>query len=359
MNKRINFLLIIATVVISLSSCKKDEEEKNIALTGKYIINYGSFTGAKSTITAFDENSDSTIQSAFEAVNNFSIVSNIQHANVFNNNIYFMGNNADEVMFVNKNSLEQTKNAITKDIVKPRFSVGEGNYLYVSCWGGDMWIDNSTSYIAKINITTNTVEEKIALPGGPEGLAIVNNKLYAALNYKDSIAVIDINNNDISYIATESTSSYFLKDNNDNLYVSLASYSPGDLTGLGYINTSNNTLVVYPLAGISANYANIMVANSDFSMIYVVASSWVEQNDGTWIQTGSIVPFNASTKTFDQNVFISGNGINGVAIDNNKLFVLVSPSATENGSMKAYNFDGTFIKEYATGIAPFMMLTVD
>ena len=55
-----------------------------------------------------------------------------------------MGNNTDEVFWVDDERFVQTENGISTDIVKPRFAAGFGNYLYVSCWGGDIWtLENS------------------------------------------------------------------------------------------------------------------------------------------------------------------------------------------------------------------------
>lgn len=322
-----------------------------------YIINYGSSSGDKATISAFDKYADVVTNSYYDLVNGVDIVSNVQYAYNFNGNIYLMGNNSDQVFWVDNKTFEQYSNGITTDIVKPRYCAGYGNYLYVSCWGGDIWTDENLSYIAKINITTNVVESKVALPGGPEGLAIVNNKLYAALNYKDSVAIVDLSNNVVSYIETPAVSSYFVKDNNDNLYVSLINtYSDySDNTGLGYINTATDQLeATYNLAGVSSSYVNMMAPNSDFSKIYVVTEG------ANWGDPGTVVEFDVASKSFGANRLIEGvAGLNGVAFYNDKIFCFVSESVTGNGMVKTYSPDGTFVKEYETGIAPFMLLTVE
>src|SRR5690606_2407650 len=143
--------------------------------------------------------------------------------------------------------------------VKPRFGVGNGNYIYVSCWGGDIWADETTSYIAKINLTTKTVEKKIVIPGGPEGLVIAKNKLFAALNYKDSVAVVDLPNDAISYIESRVVTSYFIREKSEKLYVSLVSnYSDfSDTTGIVNRNTTaNKQETTYNLTGFSTQLVN-------------------------------------------------------------------------------------------------------
>jgi hypothetical protein len=324
-----------------------------------YVINYGSYSGAKSTITAYDKYSDNIIPHYYNEVNGVYMVSNVQYAYNYNGNIYFMGNNPDGVFYVNNKSFEQTTNAITTDIIKPRYCVAEGDYLYVSCWGGDIWADENVSYIAKLNLTNNTVEKKIALPGGPEGLAIANNKLYAALNYKDSVAVIDIASETISYIETPAVSSFFIKDASNNLYVSLVStyndYSED--TGIGYINTSTDVLEAsYKLTGVSTSYVNILSANSDFSKLYVMTSAY----DANWNLSGAVAAFDVNSKSFDTNNLVEGvSGLNGIGFYNNQVLCFVSESTTNPGTMHFYEQDGTKAKEEFVGISPFMLLTVD
>lgn len=350
--------------LIAMNDGIQDEavETINVSSDLGYIINAGNWSGDKSTITAYDKHTDQVINGYYKSVNSVDIVSNIQFAYHYNENIYLLGNEVDEVFFVNAKTFVQTKNSITDDIVGPRYCQGYGNYLYVSCWGGNVWDDPTVSYIAKIDLTTNAVVHKIPLAGGPEGMAISNNKLYAALNYKDSVAIMDLTTEVVSYIALPDGNipSYFLKDNEDNLYVnlgrSLSDYTTQ--TGLGYINTTTDELdAVYALDGISSSsYVNVMSANPDFSKIYVMTSGF----DSNWNILGGIEIFDVSSKTFDSNAFISDvSGINGIGFYNDKVIVFIAPNVTGNGKMAAYNLDGTLHKEYETGIAPFMLLAVN
>ncbi|WP_372649632.1 PKD domain-containing protein [Draconibacterium sp.] len=331
----------------------------NVAADLGFIINYGSYSGDKSTITAYNKYTDEVVNEYYTSVNGVSMVSNVQYAYNYNGNIYMMGNNSDQVFWVNSKTFEQTSNAISEGIVKPRYCVGNDDYLYVSCWGGDIWNDESLSYIAKIDLSSNTVESTIALPGGPEGLEIANNKLFAALNYKDSVAVIDLNTEAVSYIETPAVSSYFLKDANENLYVSFVStYSDySESTGLGYINTDTNELVdTYVFPGVSTSYVNLLVSNNDFSKLYLMTSAY----DANYNLSGAVVVFDVETKSFDANNLIENvAGINGLAYYNDKLFTFVSESASGNGKVVTYSPDGTQLSEYTTGISPFMLLTVE
>lgn len=361
MKNKIQIFLLLAFTVLVFSACSDDDENppKPSEPSVSYIVNYGSYSGDKSTITAFNKETGDITHNYYTDVNGVAMVSNAQHALSYNGKVYFMGNNSDQIFRVDGVTFQQTEDPITADVVKPRFAVAEGKYLYVSCWGGDIWTDETLSYIAKVNIHTNEVEKRIALPGGPEGLAIAKDKLYAALNYKDSVAVMDMATDEFTYIETPAVSSYFVKDNSGNLYVSLVSTFSDftENTGLGYINTSNDKLeATYNLEGVSTSYVNILTPNDDFTKLYVMTSAY----DANWNLSGAVVEFDVATKTFASNNFIEGiSGLNGIGYYNDKLFTFVSESSTGSGKAVVYNNDGTLDTDFKTGISPFMLLTVD
>ena len=360
MKNKFKFLMLLAfTATVFVSCDNSDDLPEPTEPAVSYIINYGDYVGAKSTVTSFTKETGEAYTDFYKDVNGVAMVSNVQHAFSFNNKIYFMGNSSDQLFWVNGETFKQTENAITKDIIKPRFGVGNGNYIYVSCWGGDIWANETTSYIAKINLTTKTVEKKIAIPGGPEGMAIAKNKLFAALNYKDSVAVVDLSNDAVSYIATPAVTSYFVKDKNENLYVSLIStYSDfSDKEGIGYINTSSNKLeATYDLPGVSTSYVNILTSNKDLTKLYVMTSAY----DANWNLSGAVAIFNTNTKSFESKKLVEGiAALNGIAVYDDHNFCFGAENVTGNGSAKIYGEDGKFASEFETGIAPFMLLTVE
>jgi hypothetical protein len=358
-NKFYFLLMFLATSVLFVSCNNNDDQDEKQEPAVAYILNYGSYSGAKSTVTAYNSETDAVSTNYYKTSNNVEMVSNAQYAYSYKGKIYFMGNNTDQVFWVDGVTFKQTENGITMNIVKPRACAGNGNYLYVSCWGGDIWKDEKLSYIAKINLNSKTVEKKIALPGGPEGVVIANNKLYAALNYKDSVAVINLSTDAVSYIATPAVTSYFVKDKSDNLYVSLVStYSDfSDKDGIGYINTKTDKLdATYRLEGTSSSYVNIMAPNSDFSSLYVMTSAY----DANWKLSGAVAVFDVAAKSFKTKKFVEGiSGLNGLAFYNNTVFCFVGETVTGNGIAKAYKTEGAFIKDYQTGISPFMLFTVN
>ncbi len=357
MKKQINYfamLLLVAAVFTSCHETKITDPFPSAEIEGCYVVNYGSFGKGGASISKFDYNTDKITNGFYKSKNGSELLSNIQYVYSYNDSIFMIGNSTDQLITVNP-FFEQSLNGVTNDIANPRFCIAEGDYLYVSCWG-EMpdWSEMADTYIAKYKISTRTVEEKIALPGGPEGLEIANGKLYAALNFKDSVAVINLSTEAVSYIKTPAVTSYFVKDKSNNLYVTLISTfsDPSTETGIGYINTSTNKLdKTYKLTGVSSGYGSMIKADASFSKIYVVTSAY----DTNWNLTGAVNIFDVTNKKFEDDAFVKDiSGISGIAVNpkNSDVYVFASESTTSVGVMKIYSLSGDFVKDVKVGASP-------
>jgi hypothetical protein len=239
--------------------------------------------------------------------------------------------------------------------------VGYGDYLYISCWGASPdWDEMAGTYILKYNVVTKSVEKKIALAGGPEGLAVANGKLYAALNYKQAVAVMNLSTETFTYIETEAVSSYFLKDKSGNLYVTqISTYSdPSTATGLGYINTQTNEMTLYPLDNVSTSYASVFAFSKDYSKIYVIAADY----DANWNVVGGVRTFDVSAKAFKNDALVSNiTGINGVSANpvDGKIYVFVDKGTAVNGDMVIFSSGETKEATKEVGASPAMAVFLD
>jgi len=270
---------------------------------------------------------------------------------LYNNNLYIVSNSGDKIDIINAQSLKQEMNPIT-DVENPRFIVVDGNIAYVSCYGATP--DFSTmpdSYIAKIDLNSNAVVKKIEVPGGPEGLAIANGKLYVAINYANNVAVVNLLTDEVSYIEMPAVTSYFAADDADNLYVTMVNtYSnPTTEDGIAYINTQDNSVEAYTFNGISSNYASTIAFNADKTALFVATATY----DENWKLSGSVQRFDVANKTF--STFADNiSGINGVSVNpfNNDVYALVSPDATTAGRVYIYNSEAQEPDTIQAGLSP-------
>ncbi len=365
MKKFLSYFSILFFVLTMFSSCDKNDEPNPYSsdkVKGCYIVNYGSYGKGGASISKYDYATGTMTNNYYKTQNSgLELLSNIQYVYKFNDQIFMTGNAPDQLITVDP-LFVQAQNGVTDKFEKPRTCVASGDYLYVSCWGANPdYAAMANSYIAKYNIKTRTVEKKISLPGGSEGLEISNGKLYAALNYKKAVAVINLSTEAVTYIETPAVTSYFVKDKTGNLYVSLVnSYStPSQTTGLGYINTTTDKLTAtYPLANVSTEYASIMTTNNDYSKLYVITS----QYDANWNLSGAVSVFDMAIKTFSTQSQISSiSGLKGINVNpkDGNLYLFTGESVTGAGLLKIYKPTGEFVKQESVGASPAMAIFME
>lgn len=358
MKKLTFYFLSLFISLFFITGCNTDEIDDLFPsglIQGCYIINYGNYGKGGASISKYEYQTDVLTNFYYRLQNNDNeLLSNIQYAYPYKDSIFFIGNSADQLITVNPLMI-QSKNGVSDQLDNPRFCVASGDYLYISCLGANPdWSKMPDTYVAKFNIKSNSVEKTIAVPGGPEGMEVANGKLFVALNYKDSIAVIDLNSEMVSYIETPAVTSYFVKDNNENLYVTLISTFNNftNETGLGFINTKTNKLeTTYPLDNISSSYGSVFKPNANFTKLYVITSAY----DANWNLSGAIAEFDVASKKFNTNVLVGNiSGVSGLAVNpkDNNVYVFSAQSATGAGLMEIYSTNGDFVKDYSVGAFP-------
>jgi hypothetical protein len=355
--KKLAFILILfsAFAFVACDNNTIEDPFPGELVEGCYIVNYGNYGSGGASISKYDYNTGEMTNFYNEQQNGGrEFLSNIQYAYPYKDSIFLIGNSVDQLITMNP-LLIQTKNGVTDQLNNPRFCVASGDYLYISCLGANPdWSKFPGSYIAKFNIKNNSVEKTIGLPGGPEGMEVANGKLFVALNYRDSIAVIDLKSEQISYIPTPAVTSYFVKDKSENLYVTLVStYTNFSTeTGLGYINTKTSKLEsVYNIDNVSSSYGSVIQPNSAFTKIYVITSAY----DANWNLTGAVKEFNVASKSFNTNNLVSGiSGVSGIAVNpyDDNVYVFSAPTVTGAGKMDIYSSSGSLQKSHAAGASP-------
>lgn len=353
MKKIRNFMFFVAVTATVFVSCTKDDEDDLSKEYSKvaYIVNYGNYSGSKSEISIYDTDSSSITHDAYKAANSVDFTSNIESMSIHEDIAYFMSNNGDKIDIVDAKTLVASVNPISTDITKPRYFAAEGNTAYISCWGDvNDWSVMANSYIAKIDLSTKAVT-KIALPGGPEGVIITGDKLYAALITTKKIAVIDLLSNDISYINTLAIPYHFVIDEDGYLWASMVStYTVPvglDSVGLTQIDpATNRVLANVNFSSIGSN--GFIHISSDKKTVYVFGKE-------AWPGTAStIYSVDVTSHTLSNSALISGEKFNGFGVnpENDNIYVLISPGATEKGSLKIYNSEGSLLDEEETGVCP-------
>jgi len=344
-------VLFLSTVFVS---CSDDDGPINPVVEYDrvaYIVNYGGYGKSNGEISTYDIEKETINQDSYKVANAVDFTSNIESISIHEDVVYLMSNAGDKIDILDAKTLKAIDNPISEDITKPRHFVAEGNMAYISCWGNvDDWNVVANSYIAKIDLTTREIT-KIALPGAPEGLIIVNNKLYTGLCTTNKVAVIDLSTDAISFIEVPAVPQQFVIDHNGTIWVSLVSkYSTPfteDKLGVAAINPATDEVVSevnFPKMG-SNGFIHI---SSNKETIYALgAEAW----PGT---TTSIYTIDVDAKVLSSDAVLSGENFNGFNLnpENNDIYLLIRPNSKEAGTLKVYTSNAVLLSEKETGISP-------
>ncbi len=348
--KIILLVILLSTVFVSCSDTDDPQDKKEYDKVA-YVVNYGGYGKGNGEISIYDTEKETMTQDGYKMANNVDFSSNIQSMSIYNDVAYLMSNAGDKIDVLDAATLKALGNPVSGDITRPRYFVATGNTAYISCWGNvDDWSVMANSYIAKMDLTSKTIT-KIALPGGPEGVIIMNNKLFVGSTVSKKITVIDLSNNNMSFIAVSGVPQQFVEDGDGNIWVSTVSkYStpvPSDMIGLELINPKTNKVISkvnFPGMGSDG----MIAIASDKKTIYALgAEAW----PGT---ATTIYTVDVANKTIGSSALIIGEKFNGLNVNpaNNDIYVLVSPDTSTLGKLSIYSSNGVLLSEEVTGLAP-------
>ena len=343
-------VLLLPTVFVSCSSDDDPQDKKEYNKVA-YIVNYGVYGKGDGEISTYDTEKETISQNSYYAANSIDFSSNIQSMYVYNDVAYLMSNAGDKIDVLDAVTLKALGNPVSDDIIKPRYFAATGNTAYISCWGEvNDWSVMANSYIAKMDLSAKTIS-KIPVPGGAEGVIIVNNKLFIGSTVSKKITVIDLSNNNMSFIAVSGVPQQFVADGSGNIWVSTVSkFStpvPSDMIGLEVINPKTNKVIgEVNFSGMGSN--GLISISSDKKTIYALgAEAW----PGT---ATTIYAVDVASRTIGSGALITGEEFNGLNVnpDNNDIYVLGSHDATSPGKLSIYLSNGVLLSEEVTGLAP-------
>ncbi|AWG23077.1 hypothetical protein FFWV33_16870 [Flavobacterium faecale] len=222
-----NFKKITIACVASamaLTSCTNDDNENKSMGTydkGVIVLNEGNFTKGNAEISFIANNTTMAVNKLFSAANSGSLLGDTaQDFNANGSTAYVVLNGSNAIKVVDRYSLKSIA-TISTDLKNPRYIVFANGKGYVSNWG-DAGIATD-DYIAVINLTTNSVESKIAVAEGPEKLTVYNNKIYVAhqggYGIGNTVSVIDASTNKLSTTIAVGDSPSSIEENQGVIYV--------------------------------------------------------------------------------------------------------------------------------------------
>ena len=346
--------LLAFAIPLFLTSCSDDDNNNNGGnvsgeyTNGVFILNEGKFLSETTSEVSFLSSNGVLENDVFYGVNDSYLGDTAQSIGIEGNKVYIVVNNSNVIKVVNRHTFELIT-TITAELQNPRYIVFENGKGYVSNWGDPM--DTSDDYIAVLNLTTNTVTQKISVAEGPEKMVEENGKLYVAhkggWGTGNTVSVISLASNTVTSTIQVADVPSGMVEENGFLYVLCSGFSswspdtPSTQGGFYKINLNTNEIVTeLPFAsGVHPSHLEI----EDNKVYYTINSEvYTMSLNETELPTTSVLSLSS------EGVF----GIYGFAVEDGKIYISDPKDYNSNGDIYIYSTSGTFINSYEVGIAP-------
>lgn len=339
MRKLLSAALFIGAA-LAFTSCQKETENgPSYDLSkGLIIVNEGTEFGS---ISHYNPTTDVVTNDIFKTVNNREAGKVLQSVCTSGSNVYLVLNSSSKIEVINKNTSREV--ATITGLEGPRYMVANGTTGYVSLWG--------TDEVAVLDLTNNTVKQRIKVGPDPEGLLILNNMLYVAnsngatsTSSNNTVSVIDLKtNNIVKPITVKDSPKGFTVDKTGAIWVLCAGY-----TNYGTINTNSFLCKINP-----SDYSttSIDLGSLHYDRIAINSAKDKLSFGGGW-GTPGIFQMDITATTAPAKPLISGD-FYGFAINpSNGEVMAMDTKVKDNHKMIRYNSIGEKIKEYPVGVFP-------
>jgi len=347
-------VIYLSAIVIAITGCKKDDEplpaSSSFNLTnGVFIVNEGNFGSSDGSVTFFRTTSHEVIEDVFKTVNNRPIGDVVQSMTFDNNKAYIVVNNSKKIEVVNKNNFASI--GTINGFSGPRFLLPVNTSKAYVC----DWFANN---VKVIDMNSLTITDSIPAGGGPEQMALINNKVFVAnvggWGIDSTVTVIDATANSvITTIQTALNPNSVVTDANGKIWVLCNGWYGLDAQGgttddvagaLIKINPATNTIEQTFTMG-QFDHPFKMTINKEKNALYYLM--------GVSGYNGSIYKFDISGSALPPTPLVIKD-FYGLGIDpvNEDVYGAYSPVFGQSGFMFRYENNGALKDSTKVGIGP-------
>jgi hypothetical protein len=347
-----SFFTVVMLVLIAMIfvQCNDDPEPvvESFFKNGVFIVNEGNFMDSDGSISYYDFDSSTVKHNVFETINDRPLAAITQSLNFFNGRGYIIDSNGrievvDEMDMVSLGS-------INNGLSLPRFFTGHLSYGYITDWGpyDENW-GNPDSKILVIDLATNQVSNELETPSRPEGIIVLNDKIYVANSATNLVTMYDpVTNSLVDSIEVNNGPTHFVIDKNQDLWViSTGAYITGG--ALQKIDPASGEVI--QTVDLSNALPNGRLAiNGSGDMLFFMGEQWAPDFSYTENKV-----YKASIDQPDSFVeILSERNLYGLGVDpeNDKVYVADAVAFQGNGKVYVYDFSGSKQDEYSVGRGP-------
>jgi len=307
------------------------------------VINEGNFSSGDGSFSTYNSLTNEVSLSVFAAANGFPVAGTVQNARVFNGNIYATTNDADKLEVFDQETFV-SKAYINSGLNSPFDFAAIGDKGYVTNWGTLNYDTYAweNSFIAVVDLKTNTISNTINLEEQPQHILAVGNSFYVANVSGNTISVYSANDDskqaDISVSAGPDN---MVLDKGGNIWVMCTS---GNLV---QIDPSSNSVIKTISNVQNSGYNEKLTIDAKGENIYYLASSgWPDYNT-------NIYSISIDVTEVSKDPVISGTNYYGIGVSPGGMIYVSDANAFQgNGTVYTYDLKGNQIETFAAGRGP-------
>ncbi len=342
---------VFALLILSLClfSCDDDDSKpKGKYESGVIVVSEGGFGDANGTVTHYNPVSGEVEQNIFRNAAG-SFAGDVAQSITFHGDKgYLVLNGGNTVEVVDGNSFERLSTISNAALDKPRYVEIINDKAYISVWGpyeegGYSLID---SYVLVVDLSNNTVVEKIETDEGTDKLLYTGNYLFASNNNfggSSTVAVINPSNNTlVDQLQLASGPAGLVSDANGKVWVICTGVYGATSGQLFRINPSNLNIEETIEIDLKVN-GDLAVTPDKGSLIY---------NSGKDIYKISITATAAPTEPiFEASEVVTNYALN-VDPGTGDIWIADALNYATEGKVYIYNASGALQSSFTTGISP-------
>lgn len=341
----ISRIMIGSVLLLLLGGCSEDEPEKDSqeSLADVMVINEGNFQSGDGTFSTYNSQTGEVQLSVFAAANGFPLGAAIQHAVLFEGNVYAVTNASDKLEVIDGESFESI-GYIDTGLSTPYAFAATGDKGYVTNWGTFNSESGSYegSFIAVVDLDAYTITTTIPREVRPQGVVAVGDYFYVANVDGSTVTVFDAEDDKmVTDISVSEHPDRMVVDAEGDIWLICNS---GNIVE---IDAATNT-VVRTISDVQhIGFNEKMVINDEGDKLYYLSSSgWPDYETAVYeLETSAIAA--------PAEPIISGQNFYGVGISLDDIVYVADANAFQgNGSVIRYQLDGTRIDSFAAGRGP-------
>lgn len=346
-----NYKLFLIASIILIFSCKKDEPDETQNQTslenGILVLNEGLFQQNNATLSWIDLSTKKVRQQVFLDQNDRPLGDTGNDMVRYGGKIYIVVNASSTIEIIDAKTLKSIKQIEMQyngQGQQPRSIKFKGDKAYISSYDG---------YVNIFDTGSMEITQRIAVGQNPEGLGIVNDKLYVAnsggLSFPDvdsTVYAIDLNTNSVTdtFVVGDNPGDVETDEQGDIYVVKRGDYSASNPSELIRINSNGNVTNL----GLSASFLT-----KKEGTLYI---SYYNYDSGV----GSVSSYDMLGETVITSNLIDGSQLEtlyGVEPGNDgTIYAQDAMNFTNSGYIRSFNASGGVIESYHVGLNPTKMI---